>query len=107
MRKFGSGATRDTEDGKYDYEGFLSPVVLQRYAKYMHTHRHQTDGSLRDSDNWKKGMPTDVYLKSLLRHTIDLWLSHRGTAGQLSREDLLCAIMFNTMGYLHESLKGR
>ena len=32
IRKFETGATRDTDQGKYDYEGFLSPVVLDRFS---------------------------------------------------------------------------
>jgi len=46
-----TGATRDVDNDKYDYEGFLSPIVLHRYAQYMHKHRLQSDGELRDSDN--------------------------------------------------------
>ena len=33
MRTFATGATRDTEVEKLDYEGFLSPVVLKAYAE--------------------------------------------------------------------------
>ncbi len=105
MRNFESGATRDSEGDKLDYEGFISPLVLRRYAQYMHGHRKQADGSLRDSDNWQKGIPKDVYMKSLIRHTIDLWGCHRGTTVQEYFEDLLCAIMFNAMGLLREILR--
>lgn len=115
-RVFASGATRDTETGKLDYEGFLSPLVLERYAKYMHQHRKQRDGSLRDSDNWQKGIPLPAYMKSLVRHTIDAWKAHRDyNTAFLSQmlvsrallEDLLCAIIFNASGYLFELLRGR
>lgn len=51
IREFDTGATRTTEEGKYDYEGFLSPLVIERYGHYMHAHRIMPDGSLRDSDN--------------------------------------------------------
>jgi hypothetical protein len=64
MREFETGATRNPEEGKLDYEGFLSPLVLECYAKYMHEHRLQSDGKLRDSDNWQKGIPKEVYMKS-------------------------------------------
>jgi hypothetical protein len=104
MRNFESGATRDSEEDKLDYEGFLSPLVLRRYAQYMHTHRKQADGSLRDSDNWQKGIPPKVYMKSLIRHTFDLWHLRRNLpADQDDFENLLCAIMFNSMGLLYES----
>ena len=76
-RQFDSGATRDSEQGKYDFEGFLSPLVLMEYARYMDKHRHLADGTVRGSDNWQSGMPLDVYMKSLLRHVFDLWLLHR------------------------------
>jgi len=29
IRQFTTGATRDTSDGKLDYEGFISPLVLE------------------------------------------------------------------------------
>lgn len=99
MRKFDTGATRDSDSEKLDFEGFLSPIVLERYAQYMHKHRKQADGSLRDSDNWQKGIPKDVYMKSMWRHFFAVWKSHR--SGSVSKDDL-CALLFNVMGYLHE-----
>lgn len=104
-RSFDSGATRDSDDSKLDFEGFLSPAVLERYAQYMNKHRIQSDGTLRDSDNWQKGMPEEVYVKSLLRHVWDLWLLHRGYKAREPKEDALCAIMFNAMGLLNEQLR--
>jgi len=106
-RTFATGATRDVETGKLDYEGFLSPRALTRLAEYMHKHRHLPDGSLRDSDNWQKGIPRDVYMKSLFRHFVDAWRQHRGLIGNETIEDALCGILFNTQGYLHELLKQR
>lgn len=106
IRKFETGATRDTDQNKIDYEGFLSPIVLERYAYYLNKHRVQSDGNLRDSDNWQKGIPKDVYMKSLCRHLISLWLAHRGKGMIIDTEDSLCAIIFNAMGYLFEVLKG-
>lgn len=105
MRKFDTGATRDSDENKPDYEGFLSPLVLVRYGEYMMKHQVQADGDLRSSDNWQHGIPKDAYMKSMLRHVMDLWLFHRGHAGRETLEDALCAILFNAMGYLHEELK--
>lgn len=117
IRTFATGATRDSEAGKLDYEGILSPLVIKRYAEYMHKHRIQADGTLRDSDNWQKGIPPDVYMKSMFRHFVDVWTTHRGelvfdgateeggVAMVVSIEESLCAVMFNAMGYMHEWLK--
>jgi hypothetical protein len=105
MRKFTTGATRDEDTTKPDYEGFLSPIVIKRFGEYMNKHRIQADGKVRDSDNWQRGIPKDAYIKSLLRHIMDLWLEHRGYKSREGVEDALCAIMFNSMGYLHEVLK--
>jgi len=105
MRTFDTGATRDSDEDKLDYEGFLSPLVLKRYAEYMHLHRKQTDGKFRDSDNWQKGIPIKQYMKSLWRHFIDVWMLTRGYCVQAALEDALCAVLFNTMGMLHEILR--
>ena len=105
IRKFATGATRDTGADKLDFEGFLSPRVLIAFAQYMHEHRLQTDGSLRDSDNWQKGIPQDVYLKSAFRHFMDFWMAHRGLIPRPRLvAEILPALMFNIMGYLHEEL---
>lgn len=105
MRKFDSGATRNDDSEALDYEGFLSPLVLERFAEYMHKHRHQADGELRSSDNWQKGIPLDSYMKSGFRHFMDWWLEHRGYESRDGLEEALCALMFNVQGYLHEHLK--
>ena len=104
MREFDSGATRDNDADKLDFEGFLSPLVLTRYASYMHSHRKQADGELRDSDNWQKGIPLAVYMKSAWRHFIDWWNDHRGFETDDGVEEALCALIFNASGYLHELL---
>lgn len=110
MRKFDSGATRDDDNGKLDYEGFLSPLVLERYAQYLHKHRLQADGKLRDSDNWQKGIPIEVYMKSKWRHFMSTWTAYRledwskpMIADEI--EESLCAELFNTMGMLFEVLR--
>ena len=112
IRKFETGATRDTDNGKYDYEGFICPFVEERYGEYMHRHRFQADGTYRDSDNWQKGIPIKQYVKSLIRHVKEVHRIHRG--GKVSPkterdpqnlEDVLCAIVFNASGWLHEILK--
>lgn len=105
MRHFDTGATRDSDIEKLDYDGFLSPLVLKRYAEYMHQHRRQADGGLRASDNWQKGIPRSAYLKSGWRHFFSWWSHHRGVPADESLEDALCALLFNVSGYLHEQLR--
>jgi len=113
MRKFESGATRDTDEGKLDFEGFLSPLVLMRYSEYLHKHRMQADGKMRASDNWQKGIPKDTYMKSKIRHSVYTWLIHRGfpaidnNGNVVDLEDSLCAEIFNAMGYLFELLRSK
>jgi hypothetical protein len=118
MQTFESGATRNSDEHKYDFEGFLSPAVLERYGQYMHAHRQVPDGTLRDADNWQKGIPLTKYIKSLVRHVFDLWRAWRsgGESGTVVDKDsgqavgideLVCAVLFNAMGFLHERLKNR
>jgi hypothetical protein len=107
IRKFDTGATRDTDEGKHDFEGFYSPLVVNRFGEYMTRHRKQSDGSLRDSDNWQKGIPKDAYVKSGFRHFHDWWLQHRGLQGKDDIEESICALIFNAQGYLFELLKER
>jgi len=112
-RLFETGATRDTDATKLDFEGFLSPAVLERFAQYMHECRLRNippGQEIRASDNWQKGIPRDAYMKSMLRHVMDVWRGHRGGLPEphsKAHEDALCAIMFNAMGYLLESLHER
>ena len=112
MRQFSTGATRNTDVGKNDYEGFYSPLVIEAFGDYMTKHRKQADGGLRASDNWQKGIPQDAYMKSLWRHFLDMWFMHRGykrydsiTGEELSMKEVLCAILFNVQGYLFEHIK--
>lgn len=103
VRTFESGATRSTEEGKLDFEGFLSPLVIERYAEYMHSHRKQPNGCMRDSDNWQKGIPIIAYVKSLWRHFFSVWKWHRSEF-KSNVEDDLCAVIFNSSGILHTLL---
>jgi len=110
MRKFSTGATRNLEEGKLDYEGFYSPLVMERYAEYMNKHRRQTDGKFRDSDNWQKlfgEKHLDVCMKSAFRHFMDWWKQHRGYKGQDTIEDSICALLFNLQAYLYKLLKDK
>lgn len=107
IRKFNTGADRDKDDGKLDYEGVFNPLTKKKYAEYLFKCRIRKDGSVRPADNWQLGMPLDSYMKSLARHFEDLHLHHRGYPDE-AREDIydaLCAVIFNAQGYLLEVLK--
>lgn len=111
MRKFTTGATRDENINKLDYSGFFSPVAMEAFAKYMHHHRLQADGTLRGSGNWKLGIPLEAYRESLVRHVIQAWGIWEGNVMKdengnvIDEKEALCAIMFNIQGILHETNK--
>ncbi len=103
MRTFNSGATRSNDEGKIDPEAALSPLVLTAYCEYVRSHRFQGSQDARSDDNWQLGISPTSYMKSLLRHVLEAWRVHR-YGGAMN--DILFAVMFNTMGLLHERLKG-
>lgn len=120
MREFSTGATRDNDETKNDYEGFMSPHATKLFGDYMTKHRKQADGKLRDSDNWQKGIPRDAYMKSAWRHFLEVWTLHReyvkdreldpvGAPSNITEEMLEAwnALKFNVDGYLHEMAIGR
>lgn len=110
VRAFETGATRTGDQGRYDPEGYLSPLVLERYSEFMLKHQIQANGEKRASDNWQKGMSRDSYMKGQVRHTLHAWLRHRGwpvrdpKAAPNLIEDLM-AVIFNASGYAHEILR--
>jgi len=131
IRIFKTGATRDTDNNKLDFDGFLSPLTIQAYSEYLHKHRIQSNGELRDSDNWQKGISPKVYIKSAWRHFVALWALYRGYYvyedekkqthilyrkpntmpedwwGAINILDSACGVLFNVSGFIHEILKKR
>lgn len=112
VRAFETGATRSGDAGRYDPEGFLSPIAIERYCVYMQKNQLQPDGSIRTSDNWQKGLPKETYVKGLWRHMLHLWTRFRGYPVQDPKaatdiEEDLCALLFNVQGMLHEVVKAR
>lgn len=111
VRKFETGADRDTDAHKIDPARALSSLVLERYSEYLLSHSVRRDGSRRDADNWKKGIPTDAYLSSLMRHILNVWVIEDGfvavdsDGAVVDYEEALCGVLFNAMGLLHEHLK--
>lgn len=111
MRNFESGASRDANDhpDKPSYYNALSPIVLREYVKYLGRHRTMPDGTKRDWNNWKKGIPMAVYMDGLLRHAMAVWLMQQGfkshdNHGEVTLKDSLNGILFNASGMLHEIL---
>lgn len=107
VRQFDTGATRSPVGDKLCYDRFFSPRVLKRKAEYMHLHRKQSDGTIREPDNWQKGIPQKSYMESMARHYMDVWLYQAGYP-ELMEEDIetaLCALSFNVDGMLFEILK--
>jgi len=94
---FKSGAIRDTQEGKLDFVETLSFTALHRYIAYM-TGKKKKYGS----GNFKKGIPIESYEKSLMRH-IDKYFRNKYEGGDDEKgEDHLAAIVFNTLGIMHE-----
>lgn len=107
IRRYETGATRDSAEGKPSYASYLSPLVVRSYGEYMLQHETQSNGERREPGNWKRGMSKRDYLESLFRHFHDLWLIDEGY-GEKARESVeeaLNGIIFNASGYLHELLK--
>ena len=105
-RTFATGATRDSNKDKLAYDQGLSVQVLQTYMAYLSKHRVMKDGSLRDWNNWKRGISVEAYRESLMRHTIDAIRKSHGLPlrEESDLRDLLCAVIFNASGWLFELL---
>lgn len=97
IRKFESGAVRDSEAKKEDYIETISWTAFKRYAEFM-TGKKNRYGS----GNFKKGIPIDAYERSLIRH-ITKYLINKFENGSLEKEeDHLCSMLFNIFGIIHE-----
>jgi len=103
-RYFPGGAYRDTDKGKHDYSGYMSPIVIRAFGEYMTKHRTQSDGNIRPADNWQNGIDKDAYMQSMWRHLEDLWLEHDGYKSRDGLEEALGGLLFNVMGYYFEVL---
>ena len=110
IRTFGSGATRDTDEGKLDFEAALSPIVVERFVQYMCKNKKQANGKIRECDNWQ-GLfgpaHLNVCLKSAMRHMWSWWKAHRGYSVADGLEDAVCGVIFNAMAYLFKILNER
>lgn len=97
MKIFESGAKRHSGEGKPDFIDAISWTALRRYVGYMDSKKSKFgDG------NFKKGLPIENYEKALIRH-LDKYLRNKYEKGNDEKEqDHLSAIVFNTMGIIHE-----
>ena len=112
MRKFKSGATRDTIEGKPQYHGYFSPAMFRLFGEYMLKHQRQANGKMRGCDNWKRGIDLDIYLDSLWRHFMDFWEYMEGgqpkdrkTGEAVCWKDAAAGVLFNLQGIIHEKIK--
>lgn len=101
ITKYETGAFRDGNIDKLDFEACFSPLVMRRYAEYKRSHRR--DG--RKDDNWQLGMDIQDYMKSMYRHFEDVHMIHDGFECAVDIEEALCGVLFNVQGYLFEILK--
>jgi len=93
-KKFKSGAVRDLEEGKILWN-LLPFEALKRVAI------HYTNGAKKYSpNNWKKGIPTERFFSSALRHLIQYRLGEND-------EDHLSAVVFNILGIIYNEEKGK
>lgn len=94
--KFKSGAIRDVQEGKTDFTETISWTAFNRYAKYM-----TSKASKYGKGNFKKGIPTDSYERSLIRH-LDKYMRNKFENGDDEKdEDHVSAIVFNAFGIMH------
>lgn len=108
IRTFDTGATRDTAAGKFEYAGYLSPLFINAFGRYMNKHQQLPDGSRRACDNWQNGMPLEVYVQSAWRHFFDFWAIARGfdvedeKGNLVEMSEAIMGLVFNLQGYWHE-----
>ena len=86
-QQFGTGAVRDTEEGKGRFD-LIPTIALRRLAK------HYENGARKYTDNnWQKGIPLARYLDSLFRHYTSVKDGDEG-------EDHVSAVIWNAIGYM-------
>lgn len=102
MRKFETGAVRDSENGKEDYTETISWTAFKRYAQYM-TKCAEKYGT----GNFKKGINIDSYERSMIRH-LQKYMENKYEQGTIETDsDHLSAMVFNIFGIMHEEERVR
>jgi hypothetical protein len=95
-REFETGSVRDSDLGKEDYPESISFLALKRYALYM-----EGKAKRYGKGNWRKGIPPEEYLKSMIRHLQKLVVEWQDGICE-EEDDHLSAMMFNLQGMMHE-----
>lgn len=88
-RVFDTGSQRDNDSDK-PLVNHLDPYLRLRFGYHM-----RIGAQKYEKGNWQKGQPTEVALESLHRHLAQYEQDLKD--GELSKEDHLSAIIFNTM----------
>lgn len=100
IRKFDTGAVRDNDSTKENYVESIPWIALRRYAFYM-----KSKESRYGKGNFKKGIPSESYEESLLRH-IQKYISNKYEGGDFEKDqDHLSAILFNCFGLIYQEEK--
>lgn len=86
--EFGTGARRDTEEGKPRYD-LIPPGPMRRLAE-LYARGAQKYGE----NNWEKGMPASRHIASLMRHV------EQARTGETD-EDHWAAIAWNAFAVMH------
>lgn len=112
LRMSESGAIRNSDIGKINYQGALSPLILEAYGKYIEKHSLLPDGTRRNNKNWQKLFGTveehkEVCIESAWRHFIDVLMEHDGYESRDGLDEALGGLMFNIQGYWFAELKER
>lgn len=97
VTQFPSGAIRDTQGGKEDWTETIPWLALWAYAKFMTAKKAKYGAG-----NFKKGIPTESYEQSLIRHW-HKYFCNKYEGGRFEPdEDHVCSMLFNILGILYE-----
>ena len=112
LRNFDTGAIRDNDDSKINYQGALSPLVLEAYGAYIQKHSLLPDGTRRNNKNWQNLFGTheehrQVCIESAWRHFIDLLMEHDGYDSRDGLDEAIGGLLFNIQAYWFSVLKER
>lgn len=88
VRKFKSGAVRDTNKGKIRPD-LISPLFLKALGEVM-----RKGAEHYGERNWEKGIPQEVFKESASRHYVQ-WMN-----GEVD-EDHAAQLCFNVMAWIH------